>query len=296
MNKRIFLGIIGLAITVMVSAQAGQGTSAAPAQGAQQVSQSGIQTFGDIYQKSIPEAKKINYAYLREADVAWSEKYYRLIDLREKMNQPLYYPTTTTNDGRKSFINLVLDEIKSGKITAYSPIDIKVPTTYQDIETNMGATTKTQQIQIDAAGHTRDSTITESAKPEEIKQLLLYEEWYFDKKLSRLDVRIIAICPYYMGMDPELNKPLHKPLFWIKFDDIRDVLARNEAFLSDNNAQRLSFDDLFMQRRFDSFIWGKANVMNDRNVNEYAVGKAALFEADRLKTELFNFEHDLWEY
>jgi hypothetical protein len=36
--------------------------------------------------------------------------------------------------------------------------------------------------------------------------------------------------------------------------------------------------------------------MNDRMVNEYAVGKAALFEADRLKTELFNFEHDLWEY
>jgi hypothetical protein len=36
--------------------------------------------------------------------------------------------------------------------------------------------------------------------------------------------------------------------------------------------------------------------MDDRTINSYTVGKASLFEAERLKTELFNFEHDLWEY
>jgi gliding motility associated protien GldN len=125
---------------------------------------------------------------------------------------------------------------------------------------------------------------------------MLYEEWYFDKKLSKLDVRIIAICPYYMGVDPELNRALHKQLFWIKFDEIRDVLAKNEAFTPNNDAQRISFDDIFMQRRFGSSIYGESNVMDDRTINSYTVGKASLFEAERLKTELFNFEHDLWEY
>jgi gliding motility associated protien GldN len=274
MNKKLILGIIVLTFAGMARGQ----------------------SFGDIYQKSIPDAKKIDYPFLREADVVWSKRYYRLIDLREKINMALYYPTVPTRDGRKSFINILLDEIKAGNINAWDPQNSNNPTTYGEIEKNMGATTRTQQIQIDAQGTMKDSVITEESKPQDVKQLLLYEEWYFDKKLSKLDVRIIAIMPYWMGVDPELQRPMRKPLFWIKFDEIRDILAKQESFGARNDAQRISYDDLFMQRRFGSIIYGESNVQDDRFIQDYTVGKASLFEADRLKTELFNFEHDLWDY
>ena len=50
-----------------------------------------------------------------------------------------------------------------------------------------------------------------------------------------------------------------------------------------------------MKRMFASTIVKEGNVF-DRGVTEYMIGLDALLEAEKIKTEIFNIEHDLWEY
>jgi gliding motility associated protien GldN len=278
MNKKIILGILTFSLAGIMTAQ----------------------TFKDIYPKSIGENKKINYTYLREADVLWSRRLYRIIDLREKMNQQLYYPTRPVADGRMNFINIILEGLAKGEFNAYdgdseSADSVVVPTTYADIQGKMGAGPATI-TKTDVNGNPKDTTIIQPANPEYVKQLLVYEEWFFDKKHSKLDVRILGICPIYIKMDEVTGRPIRNKLFWVRYDEIRDILARKEIYNTYNDAQRISFDDYFLQRKFSSYINAESNVYNDRVIGDYLLGKDAMFESERIKRDIFNMEHDFWEY
>ncbi len=253
------------------------------------------QSFGDIYEKSISESKAIDYPFLREADVIWSKKLWRMVDMREKMNLPLYYPTATTADGRMSLTNVILGELKSGLLNAYDVDNMTVSVTYDDIEQQMGAKRDSMQVPT-MEGGMKDTIIVSEADPSQVLQLLIYEEWYFDKKHSKIDVRIIGLCPIRVYYNNELGRVSRSQLFWVRYDDFRDTFARHESYNRFNDAQRVSFDDLFMQRRFSSTIYAESNVYDDRQLNEYQVGKDVLIEAEKVKRELMEFEHDLWEY
>ena len=64
--------------------------------------------------------KVVQYPFIREADVMFAKRIWEDIDLREKINLPLYYPLTESN-GMKSLFNVIRDALLiEGSITAYS--------------------------------------------------------------------------------------------------------------------------------------------------------------------------------
>jgi hypothetical protein len=67
----------------------------------------------------------------------------------------------------------------------------------------------------------------------------------------------------------------------------------SEATNYDNRL--LSWEDVFEGRLFTSFITKESNV-HDRFIGSYATGIDNLLESDRIKQEMFEFEHDLWTY
>jgi hypothetical protein len=119
-------------------------------------------------------------------------------------------------------------------------------------------------------------------------------------------VRIVSIAPRYnvriKGVD--LGE---QDLCVLKYHakdgsgeaDLRHLLVNYEIFNRQNDAARLTFDDWFENRLFTSYIVKEAN-QQDMYIKEYDAfkdnGVAALLEGERIKQELFEKEHDYWEY
>jgi len=268
-----------------------------------------------VYKKEKHHNKKVQpYAPLRQADVMWSRKIWREIDLRQKINHPFYYPENdgvahTIND-RKSLIDVIYSAIKEGSITAYGNAamddEFREEMTKNDISTIGGA--KEELIEVidwDAVAQGADPDEAKTTKLNKsefnrntVKKWRLKEEWFFDKQRSVMDVRILGIAPLQEDKD-EVTGDLtgtFSPLFWVYFPEARNILVNAEVFnLVKNDAERRTYDDIFWKRMFGSTIVKEANVM-DRKINEYMVGLDALLEAERIKEEIFNIEHDLWEY
>lgn len=259
------------------------------------------QIINGAYQKTdMSQKRPMPLPTVREADVFWSKQVWRIIDLREKMNLPLYYPTTEM-DGRNNLINLLLRGIENGQITPYDARlddDFKVPMTYEQVQEAFGATESTEETIDFDTGERKRVTIQGEIRPGEIKQYMVKEEWYFDKQSSSLNVRIIGICPIreFLRENDDPTQVQRQKVFWIYYPEARSLLATNQVLNQYNQAQSMSFDDLFIKRYFNSYIVKESNVFNNRDISAYLAGKDAMLESKRIEKEIFDFEQDLWEY
>ena len=70
-------------------------------------------------QLSSDNDKPLPYGYVHDRDVLLGKTVWEIIDLDERVNFPLYYPTDTINVGkeRRSLFSVLLNGIKAGKIT-----------------------------------------------------------------------------------------------------------------------------------------------------------------------------------
>ncbi len=260
--------------------------------------------FNGAYDKKITlERKPAKLPGVREADVIWSKTVWRMIDLREKMNQPFYFPTVESQ-GRTNLINLLLKGIRENTITAFNAPsndenEFTVPLSFDQVKAQFGAATKTVSRRNFETGQMEDVTVAQEIQTDEVKQLIIKEIWYFDKQKSALQVRILGICPirlYYRDEDVAQTDLRRKRLFWVSYPEIRPLLAKNESLNPHNGARNFSFDDMFLIRNFDGYIIKEENVYNNRPILDYASDAYASQESDRIKNSIFNFEQDLWEY
>jgi gliding motility associated protien GldN len=249
------------------------------------------------YKKTaILSARPTPYANIRESDAQFQKRVWREIDVREKRNLFLASPK-----GR--LIDALMDAIAAGELTAYDPLPTKDDPNGDAFGTPLTAAKAKAKLAdsslvniIDANGEkTGSKMVAGDFQPDSIVKFRIKEDWIFDKQRSVFEPRIIGIAPLFrqkVGDDITLD---YQPAFWIYFPEARHVLATKEAFNRNNDATSLSLDDIFLKRLFSSYIVKESNDQ-DLRIKDYATGIDKLYESERIKKQLMEYELNLWEY
>jgi gliding motility associated protien GldN len=193
---------------------------------------------------------------------------------------------------------------RNGEITIFSDEKFKNILTAEDIDKKLSS--------IDTITDFDYDTYTEVIKIvkndinwENIYSYRLKEIWYFDKETSTMRNKILGIAPIYASPKDEQNGIPPSPLFWVYYPEARESFSKQRVFNDFNDISPNTWAEVFDNRHFTSYVYKRSNVLDYRLKDFYTANPDAekdmsgidmLLHSDKIKAELFNIEHDLWEY
>lgn len=248
------------------------------------------QPLDDIVERRIlQERKALAYPALREADIFWEKRVWRVIEVGEKMNKTFVYP-------ENPFFSILADGAMNGEVQLYSAENesFEIPLTKEDLD-GILYDTDTFEIFNPVTLLPELQVATNNLNYEDVKRFRIKEAWFFDEQRGALSVRIIGIAPMIEVRDEHDNLRYERPLFWVHYPQIREYLSHQKVFNTGNDSAAMSWEDLLEMRYFSSVIYKVSNI-HDRKLSAYTQGIDLLQEADKRRQEIFNFEHDLWSY
>lgn len=239
----------------------------------------------------VRDHRPLEYAPVREADILWEKRIWRVVDVREKINQPFIA-------WEAPLFKILRDAALSGALTVYNTDSdqFKTPLSKEDVRSMLYKTDTVFVWQPEDPTQESLQVVENETNWEDVKRFRIKEAWYFDAKTASLRVRILGIAPLIEVRDSEGNFRFEKPLFWVHYPTARPFLAAQKAIThSDNFSAVLSWEDLLERRQFSGTIM-KENNLHNRRIEDYATGIDGLLESKRIESDLFAREHDLWSW
>ena len=207
------------------------------------------------------------------------KRVHELINFKEKQNN-IFATKDNLEYGKSGFIDILFCALREGVVTAYRDENFTIPFTFDDIYSLKNKNT---------------NKVVKALDLNDIKAIKIKEDWIIDKNFNIIDARIIGICPMIIERDTAGDFVRNKPMFWIYFPDLRNILVYADIKNKANPADKITWDDVFIKRLFKGTVVKESNTKN-RNVTDYTSGKDATIESEQIKGTNQDMDQDLKEY
>ncbi|MEM6767233.1 MAG: hypothetical protein AAF824_09825 [Bacteroidota bacterium] len=265
--------------------------------------------------------------HVREEDHFWRKRVVNRISLIEKINAPLIFRESSFygNDSRfqetEGIVMSIINGARAGKYIAYDPYEDKTydfnalvlrmeefeqalygenEESFDEYEETDDLTNRDEfsddfeeewefevedlefedEIEVEDDIFEEDTVEIDMAPYEQVIHMI--EDWIFEKNSSRMiqEIRYFEI----IWTDPTGTLP-DKILCRFKYEDIEDQLAATKWKNRWNDSQSMSMKDAFAMRLFNGIMID----VGGRPVT-------SLYEAEKRRREMIEFEHHLWSY
>lgn len=230
---------------------------------------------------------------IREADVMWSDRMWKIIDLREKQNHYLYYPHESHN-GLNALFNVLSLYMEESTLDVYSTLDDEFTIRLSPKEALSVGMSYELLSYTDINGNFISDSVPNPTLAQDVIRYRIIEDWYFHKAESRMKAELRGFCPVREVYDDQGEFKGELPMYWVYYPSVRGLLSQHKVF-SRNAAERKTIDFMLSNRKYSSYLYKKSNVYN-RKIKHYMTGIDILLEGKRLVEEVRDFEQDLWEY
>lgn len=286
------------------------------------------------------EAAKL--PYVNEDDVLWGTRLRREIHLKDPANINLKLPFDVIYadhagyggqsrqdevfagiDARKNLFKILYDAAVTGQVNVYNSRmsrQFSMPEILGDVENKKNGVFSyitLASVEANDSGLDEDDDewfgeeelireeVLEIFNPSDVVKYVIVEDWFFDKRRSKMDVRIISITPVCtyeietVDADGDVlseSGQIEAGTFF--YPEIRKLLVNHKIYNNQNMMSRMSFDEFFQRRLFASNIVKESNVY-DRDISEYirqGDQLSQLLEGERIKESIRTYEHNAWEY
>lgn len=267
-----------------------------------------------------------------EAHIMFKKTMWRMMDLREKQNQPFFA-------NGQEITQVIIDAVKAGKIQPWmsdslaegSPMTVEQFTEKLEIPAiDDGYTEEEEAFLTDSEGEKDpfgisdffpeetsdggdplwdDVVLDEPEKKvaqtfyyegKDLWQLEIKEDLIFDKQHSMMVHDIQALTLVIPADHPDNVRGIEETVASFSYKDlVENVFQSNPKAIwynPYNDKEHKSLADAFELRLFSSYITKVSNPLNERLSDTYGNPAAGLRAAQDEEYKLLEFEHNLWSY